>query len=169
MDYIPNWTLGSVSTSLWTKYRTFDVTNETLYSFMMNSVSNAYECFFIFDTETRTVYVKDTADVVNTTAIYLSYDNLIKNAQITEKSDEFVTALSVLGGGDLDIRTVNPLGTNFIYDFSYPMEQGQMSKDLYDAIDLWNQKIDAYQTSYATALSTYKTLNTDLLTYQAIS
>lgn len=167
MDYIPNWTLGSVSTSLWTKYRTFDVTNETLYSFMMNSVSNAYECFFIFDTETRTVYVKDTADVVNTTAIYLSYDNLIKNAQITEKSDEFVTALSVLGGGDLDIRTVNPLGTNFIYDFSYPMEQGQMSEDLYDAIDLWNQKIDAYQISYAAALSTHKTLNTDLLTHQA--
>lgn len=167
MDYIPNWTLGSVSTSLWTKYRTFDVTSETLYSFLMNSVSNAYECFFIFDTETRTVYVKDTTDVVHTTAIYLSYDNLIKNAQITEKSDEFVTALSVLGGGDLDIRTVNPLGTNFIYDFSYPMEQGQMSDDLYNALDLWNQKIDAHQSSYATALSTYKTLNTNLLTYQA--
>ena len=73
----------------------------------------------------------------------------------------------MLGGGDLDIRTVNPLGTNFIYDFSYPMEQGQMSDDLYNALDLWNQKIDAHQSSYATALSTYKTLNTNLLTYQA--
>jgi len=167
MDFIPNWTLGSVSSSLWTKYRTFDVTSETLYSFIMNSISNAYECFFIFDSETRTIYIKDTEDIVNTTSIYLSYDNLIKNAQITEKSDEFVTALSVLGGGDLDILTVNPLGTNFIYNFSYPMQQGQMSEELYDALELWNQKIDAYQDTYATALTSYKDLNSSLLTYQA--
>jgi len=167
MGYIPNWTLESVSLSLWSKYRTFDTTNATLYSFMMTNVAKAYECFFIFDTELRKIYVKDTIDIVHDTAIYLSHDNLIKNSNISGKPDEFVTALAVTGGGDLDIRAVNPLGSDFIYDFSYPVSAGQMSDELSAAVVLWNQKVTTLQPSYATKLTEYKEINEDLLLYQA--
>jgi hypothetical protein len=167
MGYIPNWTIGSISSSLWSKYRSFDTTSATLYSFMMNDVSKAYECFFIFDTENRILYVKDATDVVNSVPIYLSYDNVIKELNITEKEDEYVTALSVTGGGDLDIRSVNPLGTNFIYDFSYPISQNQMTTDLADAVTAWDALIDSLQSTYATALSDYKTANETLLGYES--
>lgn len=167
MGYIPNWSLESVSFSLWNKYRTFNTTSTTLYSFMMANVSKAYECFFIFDTENRKIYVKDTTDIVHDTAIYLSYDNLIKNSTITEKSDEYITALAVSGGGDLDIRSVNPLGSDFIYDFSYPVESGQMSEELTAAVTLWSEKVSTLQTSYATKVSEYKTINENLLLYQS--
>ncbi|MDD3041259.1 hypothetical protein, partial [Bacteroides sp.] len=167
MEYIPNWTLGSVSQSLWTKYRTFNTTNDTLYSFMVSTVSKACECFFVFDTENRVLYVKDTTDIVNPTPIHLSHENLIKDSKINEKSDEFVTALAVTGGGGLDIRTVNPLGTDFIYDFSYIISSGQMSEDLSDAVELWSDKIDALQPAYASALAEYKTLNETMLLLDA--
>lgn len=167
MGYIPNWTLGTISASLWTKYRTFDTTNATLYSFMMDTISKAYECFFVFDTENKIIYVKDSTDIVNDTAIYLSHDNLIKNSTITEKSDEYVTALSVSGGGDLDIRSVNPLGGDFIYDFSYPISSGQMNEELESAIITWQEHIEVLQPFYATKLTEYKNMNEDLLLYQS--
>jgi hypothetical protein len=167
MARIPNWTLDYVTSSLWDKYRTFDNTNSTLYSLMMTTISKAYECFFIFDTEARTISVYSASEIVNQVAIYLSYDNVIKNIDMTSKSDEYVTALSVTGGGDLDIHTVNPLGTDFIYDFSYPIAQGQMSAGLAAAIAVWDAKIVSNQATYATTLTEYKTANSDLIDYQA--
>ncbi len=164
MGYMPEWNIGTISSSLWNKYRTFDVITSTAYSFIMNDVSEAYECFFQFDTEGKVLNIFDATDVLNPTNIVLSFDNLIKNIEITEKSDEYVTALAVTGGGDLDIRSVNPVGGIFIYDYSYPIAQGMMSDELSAAIVQWNDKINAQQTTYATKLSEYKTLNSTYIT-----
>ena len=164
MGYMLDWTIGTISSSLWNKYRTFDVITSTAYSFIMNDVSKAYECFFQFDTDSKTLNIFDATDVLTSTNIVLSFDNLIKNIEITEKSDEYVTALAVTGGGDLDIRSVNPVGGIFIYDYSYPIAQGMMSDELSVAITQWNNKINAQQTTYATKLSEYKTLNSTYIT-----
>ena len=167
MGFIPSWSLGTVSTSLWNKYRTFDVTTSTLYAFMINTVSEAYECFFRFDTENRVIDILDSTDILSSTNIVLSFDNLVKNIKITQKSDEYVTALSVTGGGGLDIRSVNPVGGTFIYDFSYPVEQGWMSSELSAAVVAWQSKIDAQQSTYASKLSDYKDLSAEYITLQS--
>lgn len=167
MGYIPSWRLGNVSSSLWNKYRTFDVTTATLYSFIMKNISEAYECFFIFDTENRIVNILDQTDVITNTDIVLSFDNLIKNVTITEKSEEYVTALAVTGGGELDIRSVNPVGGIFIYDYSYPISTGMMSEELANSVLAWQEKIDRLQPNYANYLSEYKTLNSQHITLQS--
>jgi Protein of unknown function (DUF1142). len=160
---MPGWTLSSVSGSLWNKYRTFEMNTDTsLYDFLVNTVENTYECIFNFDFLNKTVAITDIDDTVKQTDIYLSYDNLIKNIEVTENGDNIITALSVFGQG-LDIRKVNPLGSAYIYDFSYYMNKDWMSQDLIDAVGTWQKKIAENQIVYANLLTELQNHNADLI------
>ena len=55
----------------------------------------------------------------NRTDICLSTEDVLQGLTLRTKSDEIKTALLVKGGNGLDILSVNPLGTNLIYNFSY--------------------------------------------------
>lgn len=164
MGYIPDWSIGTISSDLWNKYRTFDVTTSTLYSFITGDVSDAYECFFVFDTENKLVSVYNSSDILHPTSIILSFENLVKSITIEEKTDEYVTALSVTGGGDLDITSVNPLGGNYIYDFSYPINQHLMSSELEAKVITWQNLVNSNQTAFANKLTEYKTKNSEYIT-----
>lgn len=159
----PNWKIGQIDTDLLNKYRTFEVPDSTLYQFLMTDVENAYECVFIFDTLKREVSAIKTSNINKKTDILLSFNNLLKNVKIDEMSDEIVTCLKVYGGGDLDIRAVNPLGTESIYDFSHYMTKDKMSEDLIKEITLWKAKIELNLKPYADLLSSIKTNNLTLL------
>lgn len=49
LQYIPNWTIGTVDVEFVTKYRTFNTEGQNVYDFLMNDASQAYECIFEFD------------------------------------------------------------------------------------------------------------------------
>lgn len=162
LTYLPGWSMGGISSfELTTKYRTFDVSDSTIYNFLMQEVSEAYQCIFIFDTINKTINAYTTDKATTVSDIYLSYDNLIKNLEIEFKTNELVTALSVYGGGGLSINVVNPLGTDTIYDFSYFTSTEWMSEGLYNAIIAWDIERDLYQSSYANLVS-------ELLTAQIV-
>jgi len=67
--------------------------------------------------------------------------------QLTEEADVVVTVLDCKGN-NLDIRAVNPIGTNYIADFSYYMAKEDeeypkwMSKALSIKIREWQQAVD---------------------------
>ena len=44
MDFLPNWTLESVSPNLWNTYRTFDLENRPLLQLIQEDISNTFEC-----------------------------------------------------------------------------------------------------------------------------
>lgn len=158
-----NWKIGTIDSNLWNIYRTFEIPDSTVYEFLMNDVENTYECVFIFNTFERTVSAYSLSSIVKDTDIILSYKNLIQNIEVTEKSDEIVTALSVYGSNDLGISVVNPLATNTIYDFSYFLNTDWMDSSLVSAIKLWNQKIIDNQGNYANILTQYKGATTTLI------
>ena len=159
----PLWSIGYVDPQLLNKFRTFDSSPRTIYSFLMTSIEEAFSCVFSFDTETRTIsaYTNDTA--TTQTDVYVSFDNLIENLQMKEIADEITTCLKVYGAGNLDIRSVNPLGGVSIYNFDYFKTTDWMSQELIDAIDAWQAEIDAVQTTYANTLTTLKTSNSELI------
>ncbi len=159
----PNWTVGSVDAVLLTKYRTFDVSDTNVYNFLMNDVSKAFDLVFEFDTDLRTISALAVQNATSTSDIFLSFDNIIKTASFSEKSDEIITCLSVYGGGDLNIRAVNPLGTDKIYDFSYYKNTSWMSQSLVDAITTWENLVLSYQTPYANQLTLLRGYNLELI------
>jgi len=167
LDRLPTWSVGSVDSSLLNKYRTFSIDETSVYNFLMDEVATAYECIFEFDTINSKIYAYTVDSAVTETDIYLSFDNLIKNGRMIEKNEEITTCLFVYGAGNLDIRTVNPLGTSAIYDFSYYATTDWMTQDLIDAIDDWQIAIDANQTDYADNLTLLKTYSSELVVEQS--
>lgn len=165
MEMIPDWSIDTISSDLYNKYRTFESINTTLLDFILSDVSEAYECIFLFDFLNHKITVKSIADLTetpNTTNIYLSFRNLLKKFEIEENSDEIITALSVYGQ-DLDIRQVNPLGTTYIYNFTHYMTTEWMSQSLIDAITAWQNAIDDQLPTYSGYLSSLQTKNGELL------
>lgn len=138
--------------------RSFDA-NENLngYDFIINEVEKAFEVIFEFDFLYHTIKVKALDDITKSTDIYLSFDNIMNSLSITENAEDVVTVMSC-NGGSLDIRTVNPMGTNYIVDFEYykkkqsddgKIDYPWMSKELIDALDEWKTEFDKCQSSYA--------------------
>lgn len=163
----PNWSVGTISSSLLVKFRTFDISDTNIYNFLMSDVANAFEAVFDFDTATRTINVYDLSDATTETDIFLSFDNIISNATFSEKSDEIVTALSVFGNGSLNINLVNPLGTTYMYNFNYYANTDWMSQGLIDAIRAWEALFAVRSTVYGTHLASLSTYNSELLVLQA--
>lgn len=164
---IPNWSIGDVDAELWDIYRTFDVSDTNVYNFLMTDVETAYGCIFTFDSINRTISAVKVENATTNTDIFISKENLLESASFDEISSEIVTALSVYGGNDLNIRSVNPLGSNFIYNFTYYKTTDWMSQGLIDAITAWEDLITLNQPTYATILTDIYNANQDLLTLQS--
>lgn len=167
LQYAPDWTIAEVDTELTTVYRTFDETDTSIYNLLMNKVSQTYNCLFSFDTINKTISVHTVDNATTPTDIYLSYDNLLENTNLKPITSELCTALNVLGSEPLSIRTVNPLGTDTIYDFSYYKNTDWMSGSLVTAVTNWENAVLAAQPTYATLLAELKNQNTILITQQS--
>ena len=164
LELLPTWSMGYVDLAVAVRYRTFDISDSTVYGFLMNDCEKKYGCIFDFDTVAKTINVYDTSMAVTATDIYLSYENLIKNSTMTELTDEVVTALYVTGSGILNVASVNPLGTSVLYDFTY--YKPWMSTGLQSAVTAWENLIVATQPAYAVLLTTYRTKNYELIILQ---
>jgi hypothetical protein len=170
----PAWSLGNIPDSILNTYRSFDDTNENIYSFLSDGVQKAFDCIFDFDIEKRTINAIDLNSEIKSTDILLTYNNVVQNLNINQTADNVITALSVTGSDDLSINEVNPLGTNYIVDFSYYKNTNWMSQELIDVINVWEKKVSDNQVNLNSCLATIKQhktelekLNNDLATLQS--
>lgn len=160
---MPDWTV-TVDLTLNNLYRTFDDTDVKIYDWMMNTAQKSFGCLFIFDCYTRTIHVKDANTVATTLPIYLSYENLIKTITIKEDVDNLFTVLSVYGADPLNIRSVNPTGTNKIYNIDYYIARGDITSGTVSAWNAWIQAIAAQQEYYTGLQLLYSSATARLLT-----
>lgn len=151
MSKIPNWTLGHVDPSVCTRVREFSNSSESVYSFLMNTVQETFNCLFVYDTKNRIINVYDAADDVRieNLPIYLSKENLINEVQLKELSEDIVTSLSVYGADDLSIIEVNPLGNERIYNLDYFIEIGDIPSPIDEKWKKWQSDVKTYQKLYA--------------------
>lgn len=159
----PDWKMGYVDSALWDRYRSFEVPVSKVYGFLMADVEKAYECIFGFDTELQTIDIYYPKNLTKPTDIVLSFENLIDNLKIEETSTDVVTVLGVYGSGDLDIRNVNPTGSPNLMNFRNKMNEEWMNKDLIEAIELWEKRIEDNRPAYSNLLSDLKTQNSTLI------
>ena len=156
MGYLPNWSIESVDSELWNIYRTFDLQNRPLYQMMMEDIENAYECVFLFNTLNRTIAIKAFENIPKKSDIYLSFDNLVNELNITEDTENLITSITVQGANGLAINVVNPLG-NTIYNFQHFATTEYMSEGLVNAINNWQNLINSKQLEYSDYLLQRKT------------
>lgn len=148
LSEIPSWRIGTVSSDLIGKYRTYSAEKRKIYDFMKTDLQKTYGCIFDFDTYNRVINVRSIESMSTTKAIYLSSTNLLDEIEIEENTDELVTVLDVHGADDLDIRSVNPMGVNKIYNLDAYMNESYFSKEMIIQWQNWKQTFDSYQQTY---------------------
>lgn len=168
LSELPSWSIGTVSSDLVGKYRTYSADNQSVYDFMKSKLQESYDCIFDFNTYNRTINVKSLSDSFSTKAVYLSERNLLNEIEIEENTNELVTALDVHGADDLDIRTVNPLGTNKIYNLDAYMNKKYFSDEIITQWEKWKQNFDAYQRTYFDISVEQNMLISSLVTENAV-
>lgn len=166
MPQMRGWKIGTVSSDLWEKTRSYEVSDQTVYNFLMVTIEEALECIVDFDTFNKTISFISVEEVVKETDIFFSYENLITNLEVSEMGDELVTAMSCYGGGELTIRGVNPLGSVVIYNFDYFIrEEGEwLSDTLRNKIIAWQALQDSKQAEFGSLLTQYRKANSELIT-----
>lgn len=148
LPYLAGWTFDIIPETLDTKYRSFDVSDTTIYNLLMTEVEEAYECIFDFDTTNNRIFVYDASTDIEITDIFISHDNVVKSMTVEEITDELATCLFVIGGGDLGINYVNPLANNYIYNFQYFKNTDWMNQSLIDSISAWEIKYSSVMSQY---------------------
>lgn len=161
-----DWTFD-IDTSLIGRYRTFDDTKKKVYDFIKSDLQEKYGCIFDFDTYNRIVHVIGVSSSVPTKQIYLSSDSLIKKIEINEDSDGIVTCLDVNGVDDVSIRSVNPTGTNKIYNLDYFMNTTNFSREIIDKWRKWESDCESYRTVYYDTTMLYNMKLLTIVTAQA--
>lgn len=167
LECAPGWTVGYVSPSLIGRYRTFDSYDDYLLSFIYNSAPDKFRCVFVFDPYKRTINAYDADEERPALPIFLDFDNLIKEIEVEELSDELVTAIRPYGADSLDIRAVNPIGTNWIYDISYFISNGDIPSDLASKWEIWQKTILSNQSYYKGLVALQSSATAQLLSEQS--
>ena len=145
------------------KYQ-FDI-NESIYSFLTQTLAETTNCLVSFDILKRKVNVTPIDQVGNDTGIVMSYDNLVNTLDIGADEDKLSTRLRVSGGEGLDISRVN-FGSNYIDDLAYKVNAvGADGKRIYVSDDLAQKYMD-YVSYRETKRVDYIQLSKDYASYQ---
>lgn len=98
------------------------------------------------------------------TDVYVTFDNLAQEVNISYSADDIKTVLTVKGSDDLNIREVN-MGLPYIVDLSYYYNIDWMGEDLFNAYTLYLQKCNSGQSVYKNNAKQMLELN-NLISYE---
>lgn len=143
----PGYTIAHVDETLLKIQRSFSIDGTSIYDFLTNTLSQEIGCIFLFDSNTRSVYVYDmetccldcgyrSEDAFTVcpecggiilhepygkdTSIFVDKNNLGFDIQLTSETDSVKNCFRVIGGDDLinaTLKNINPNGSNYIYYF----------------------------------------------------
>lgn len=148
LERMPSWSVGEIDDALWNRYRTFDETGSNIYNFIKSTLQQKYSCIFEFDTYERKINVRSASSIVSTRPVYISLDNLAKEIETEENTEDILTCLDVNGADSVDIRSVNPLGTNKIYNLSYYLTPNNVGDSLSAKWANWQKAFSDAQADY---------------------
>lgn len=155
LDQCPNWKIGHIDSALLTMERSFEVTRQDIYTFMIKDISEAFGCMFLFDSLTDTINVYQEENIGKDTNIHISYNNLVKSTKLSCSTDNIKTCMTLKGSDDLTIREIN-MGYDKIYNFEYYDSTDYMSKALYNAYNKWIALRESKLPEYTALLSQYQ-------------
>lgn len=143
------WKLGNVDDSVAydnieekiEKMRWQDSINSNWLDFLKNDIAEQFNCLPLFNEVDKTIDLVDIDTIGEEIKIYLSKDNYLKSKQKTVEGEDLITLLKLKGGNDLDIKEYIPSGYNFITDFSYFIEIGEMSNELILALNKYEEMV----------------------------
>lgn len=140
------WRLGHIDDSVRymdngePKMRMQEETNTSFYSFITETIAEQFCCAPIFDRKNKLINLYDIDGFGNDLKLVLNKDNYLKSLEKTFNSSDIVTRL-ILEGNEEEciVEEANPTGLNYIENYSYFIENEDMSKELIRALKLFEK------------------------------
>ena len=106
--------------------------------FLNQNVSTQFGCYVHFDNVNQVINLYDMSSVGENLNLCLSYDNYIKSLEKESSSSDVITKLKLIGNEEeCIISDYTITGTDYIENYSYFMENGEMSKALMTAMETY--------------------------------
>ena len=115
---------------------------EDWYTYLNSTLAKQYNCITVFDDEHGLVNLYAIDNFGDDLKIFLSYDNYLKELSRTDNSSDIVTKLKLIGNEEkCYIEDANPTGLNYIENYSYFIESGDMSNELITALGTYDEMV----------------------------
>lgn len=124
------------------KLRYQESVSSNWYDFINDDISEQFECFPVFNSYDKTVDLYDDEELGNDPNLILSYDNYLKSMEKEDDTEDITTVLTLSGNDDLTISEVNPSGDTYVENFSYFIENEEMSTELINALNKYYQMVN---------------------------
>ncbi|MCD3252465.1 phage tail protein [Clostridium botulinum] len=139
------------------KYKTFDIKNGVWLEIIYKKITDLFQCIVDVDTINQKFNIYSINNFCRNKGLYISKENYLKQIKKETINDEVITRLRVYGNKNLSIASVNPLGTEYIEDYSYYRNPKYMSYDLLDALDKYDQVLKNEYPKFYNYLQELKT------------
>lgn len=173
-----NWSVGYVDGDLLTKYRTVDVTEQSLIEFI-ESLNEAFGCIAVWDTKNKQLHLYKDENYGTDKGLLVEQGKYLKAISEEPDFDSVATRVYVYGKEDLTFNSVNPSGTDYIESFDYylyPFERdvnkntikssNYMSDGLCHALLDYTALVESKQGEFANLLTQKESLQQTLTTKQ---
>lgn len=123
------------------KMRWQESINKRWYEYLTQDIAEAFECIVVFDTKDKLVNLYDINTVGEEVQIYLSTDNYLKDLEKIDNSTDLVTRMFIVGNEEMDIIGATQTGYPYLEDYSYFIENNEMSLELIHAIETYESRL----------------------------
>ncbi|WP_379202752.1 phage tail spike protein [Paenibacillus sp. GCM10012306] len=166
------WKIGYVDASFDLKYRAISFTGNVLEG--IQQAADKFNALIVWDTINQKIHFYNPNNYGKNKGFTTKFGMLMQSLNHELNFDEFCTRLKLFGKEGISIQSVNPLGTNFIQDFSYfiyPYQKDNSGKLIkhsdYMSDDLCEALIN-YSTLYAAKQNEYTGLLNQMTSSRAI-
>lgn len=110
--------------------------------YLKKNITTQFTCYVHFDTKNQLVNLYDMASFGDNLGIALSYDNYMKSLEKTSSSSDIVTKLILIGNEEeCIVSEENVTGENYIENYSYFIENHEISDELINSLNTYNDVI----------------------------
>ena len=132
------------------KYRFLEHQSTYWYQYLKTTIQDAFDCYIFFDSYNKTVEVRDRKTYGGKEewkGFYLDFENLLTKITKTPKVEDLCTRLWI-ESNNVDITEVNPLGTSYIENYDYFINNGSMSDSLKTSYQQYLTHIETRQEEW---------------------
>jgi len=131
--------------------------------YLTKNISTQFTCYVHFDTKQQLVNLYDMATFGENFDLCLSYDNYVRSLEKSTSSSDIVTKLILVGNEDeCIVSEATVTGENYIENFSYFIENEEISKELINALDVYYKIVEVRQVQWKSLRNEKIELNAEL-------
>lgn len=145
------------------KMRWQESVNTSWLDYLSKTISTQFDCYVHFDNKNQLVNLYDMSSFGENLNLALSYDNYIKSLEKSSSSSDLVTKLVLIGNEEeCVIEDYTVTGTNYIEDYSYYINNEEMSRELINALNKYNEMTAQRSVTWKTLRENKIQLESDL-------